>query len=140
MEKYYTPTIDEFHIGFEYECQIGYYSPVTNIYDEGWISVKVESNNPLNWIEAQIKDNLIRVKYLDKEDIESLGFKIVWEEHKPYGDYYKGSLGDTDIWYAKLTNKIPYIVLTTKYYNGNTRANIKNKSELKKILKQTGTI
>lgn len=21
MNKYYTPTIDEFHVGFEYECQ-----------------------------------------------------------------------------------------------------------------------
>ena len=77
--KYYIPNEEEFHLGFECE----YY----NSYSDRWISIILDSSNfTLNDLDGSFdedyvlseeytKSNKFRVKYLDKEDIESLGFK-----------------------------------------------------------------
>lgn len=70
VSKYYTPTIDEFYIGFEYERYI----------DSSWeelifdIDYEDENWNDLFHTNFCIANNTVRVKYLDKTDIESLGF------------------------------------------------------------------
>jgi hypothetical protein len=104
-DKYYTPEISEFHVGFEYEY--------------------------------------VRVKHLDREDIESLGwvqneFKgtIIKNEfvlkNKPYkriGDnikLYHYSGGDIHI-------SCTYSELMTLF-----RGTLKNKSELKRLMVQLG--
>jgi hypothetical protein len=91
--KYYTPTLEEFHIGFEYEFLEWNHTIWTNeifkqdshiaIYDDGEYSCDLES---------YLKANRIRVKYLDKEDIESLGFKNI-------GDKLLEGVLDHYIWY-----------------------------------------
>lgn len=61
--KYYTPSIEEFHIGFEYEW----------LNENGkWVKELTPKEITVNGFEEQSYG--LRVKYLDKEDIESLGF------------------------------------------------------------------
>ena len=67
--KYYIPSIEEFHVGFEYEILTNYTKE-----NEKWEFV----NNPftIERLEIFIENKHVRVKYLDKDDIESLGFKF----------------------------------------------------------------
>jgi hypothetical protein len=78
-DKYYTPTIEEFHVGFEYEEL--WYGGGKSPSGEDWVShvyngesLTEEYSEGQSSIEEEIRDKEIRVKYLDKEDIESLGF------------------------------------------------------------------
>ena len=102
-EKYYTPKIEEFHVGFEYESYEMHYS-MSDEWDEGtpmWIKRTVldinqeqcDVNKPKykatyhvainNSYEPNVEWNKnIRVKYLDYKDIESLGWIDVWAEKK----------------------------------------------------------
>ena len=63
VNKYYVPHIDEFHIGFEYEFK-----------EEGdvWVEKNLKQISDLN-------KERIRVKYLDVDDIVSLGFDLFGE-------------------------------------------------------------
>lgn len=93
--KYYTPSIEEFHVGFEFE-----YNPEP----EGlnfWGEYQIHSTSDFkpvkdgNTIEQDLKKNLFRVKYLSKEDIESLGWKCVEENNYNNDEYfYKFSIGE----------------------------------------------
>jgi hypothetical protein len=74
-DKYYTPGIEEFHVGFEYQfaCEAtiaGVSQP------DFWVESIVESPSGLIDImeRAEVIKDCYRVKYLDKEDIESLGW------------------------------------------------------------------
>lgn len=122
--KYYVPDISEFHVGFEYEwlCTAGN-KWLKKVYKEGI------------FLEESLEN--CRVKYLDKEDIESLGFEEIGQE-----DYYLN--GDLDNWrierlYDKDKN---YFYRIEKEDRGDIEqiffVYIKNKSELKKLLKQLG--
>lgn len=128
MDKYYTPELNEFHIGFEYEYEDINESGSTT----SWYKTIVKENE-CYIIDQHLKysDDLnLRVKYLDKEDIESLGWEL-----------------KTDL-YVKdnLTLQVHKNSITIKYYdnfNNEWRTkveqiNIKNKSELVKLLKQLG--
>jgi len=133
MAKYYTPSIEEFHVGFEYEELIG----VDNE-QEDW---SCKSFNPKNYIdrygeytfdETPLSD-WIRVKYLDKEDIESLGFiyDIDRDDFNYKGDeYIRLGFNESDhslmIWNG-LDWDDQYI-----WFDGF----IKNKFELKTLLQQ----
>lgn len=95
--KYYTPDISEFHVGFEYEVFDSKYEykveklsetklkvlsdPITTT---GWFKEAYEidsflyvedSSDIKSNIPSYIENDKVRVKYLDREDIESLGFK-----------------------------------------------------------------
>ncbi|WP_372938815.1 hypothetical protein, partial [Seonamhaeicola sp.] len=78
--KYYTPTIEEFYVGFEYEtlCENGNVKDDSNwnkfifgVYDnfefdiEGWSDV----------LKEYISHKLIRAKHLDREDIKECNFQ-----------------------------------------------------------------
>ena len=126
MDKYYTPELNEFHIGFEYEYEDINESGSTT----SWYKTIVKENE-CYIIDQHLKysDDLnLRVKYLDKEDVESLGWKL------------KNDLYIKD----DLTLQVHKDSITIKYYdnfNNEWRTkveqiNIKNKSELVKLLKQ----
>lgn len=124
IETHYTPTIDEFHVGFEYEeyCDSGW--------DSGW-EPRVFTIIDYATIENLLyHDEDIRVKYLDREDIKSLG----WIDYDLSNDgRYKDIYED---WVLLTDNTI-----ISLYKNGDARfidGIIKNKSELKKIMKQLG--
>lgn len=140
--KYYTPSLEEFHVGFEYEY-------------ETWTKGKWEKSEIEEYgeggdtghgysisLEDKIEDNKIRVKYLDKEDIENLGFTQITDDcfNLPIKEY-RGRLNqevrvlvrETILIYLALDSNLgdkDNIVLFT--------GTIKNKSELKTLLKWLG--
>ena len=133
MDKYYNPTIEEFHQGFEYEIWESFAYTKENWIKETFQFVDKDGiwlgEDPTNILAMyENKGDEIRVKYLSKEDIESLGFKF-----------------KTDL-YVKddLTLQVHKDSITIKYYDNfnnewRTRVEqivIKNKSELVKLLKQ----
>ena len=64
-KRYYVPELKEFHVGFEFEDW-----DVKE--DENWVKRIVSERG---FIKHPHCEN--RVKYLDREDIESLGFKFI---------------------------------------------------------------
>jgi hypothetical protein len=124
--KYYTPEIEEFHVGFEVtynhfnkriihvikedELNYGDYQGVTDFYE-------IIKNEPL-------------VKYIDKEDIESLGFK----KSMTHNDWY--DYKNERYWLYKENEKDWRWIISDEESEVSFAGSIKNKSELKKLLKQ----
>jgi hypothetical protein len=141
-DKYYTPNIDEFHVGFEFEfngsdCnwnRTGFEKQVIlptkdeyfDLFTLGWVQrIYYKPDDPL--------ENWIRVKYLDKSDIEDLGFNSNLElKQHYYKDKYEIAYREdshyTQVWYDP---KLKGAMLIFDGY-------IKNISELKVLLKQLG--
>lgn len=129
--KYYTPTIEEFYFEFEYEELIGEEwipRPSFNIHDhciadyDGIIEFDLYN---------LIENKKVRVKYLDQEDIESLGFKQDSLYSFRKNDWIiEVNLNELHI--GKDTLDI-YLVSDLRF-----KGTIKNKSELVKLLKQLG--
>jgi hypothetical protein len=149
MEKYYTPDIEEFHIGFEFDIMeyAGKLLP-GSIVNKHWNSVTIDDSYDFNtiWdIFNEKKNNQdLRVKYLDSEDIESLGFR-----KSPSRDFYGteilvytfdfigtddsfGNMKTCELNIDTYTN----IIRVEDYDWPLFMGKIKNKSELKKLLKQ----
>lgn len=151
---YYTPTLEDLHYGFEFEYKSK---------DDNWIKVTLDTwNRPskenhldyfteydllrsLNHQDMACKyEDLtcIRVKYLDREDIESLGlsgFKIteyIENSHLEFtwfkGIELFGLLTFTD----KMISFYEYDYNTREYSDCIFRGTIKNLSELKKLMQQ----
>jgi len=129
--KYYIPSIEEFHVGFEYEIVL----PQWEIQE--FRSTIMGVNEDLYAIEKCLKLNRIRVKYLYKEDIESLGFEETIDDTE----------GNT--WYKKDRIKLCFVEglnfnieicdnYASKLNDTIFKGIVKNKSELKKLLKQLG--
>ena len=134
----YTPSIEEFHIGFEFEAFNNadwYWQEDTS----GWKAIKRDEYNAMMMHTSQILGAIskgwIRVKCLDQEDIESCDFI----ERREEGDcisWYRceGSLQLVENTYG---NRVEIAVcgsMRVPIFNGI----IKNKSELKRTLKQLG--
>lgn len=126
-DKYYTPEIEEFHVGFEYErCDDGY-KWFLDVYPRAAEHIKLE--NFLSYT---------RVKYLDSDDIESLGFKQI-DPHP----FYTLNRSETH-WLAIQTLHDDKCLIGLIDKSKPTDWNplfvgiIKNKSELKRTLKQIG--
>lgn len=66
--KYYIPDINEFHVGFEYEWK--------RIDSDHWDYGIIKEGAQIDDINVFVYD--LRVKYLDRKDIESLGWS--WNE------------------------------------------------------------
>lgn len=161
--KYYTPTIEEFHVGFQYESFERVYR-IDDEWDKGrdqWVKRTVldinksELQNVLvfhvsinNNYEPNVEWNKhIRVKHLNREDIESLG----WEP-TPKGMIGNGHIDPNDTfkmhgWFYSLSfrghnpdlgDNISDRLIITSNNQGMVLFNgfIKNKSELKILLKQ----
>ena len=167
--KYYTPEISEFYAGFEYEykprAREGLMSYVRNnfTYINRW-DKDVFNKKSENFLEAlevydrpynigdiytYIEDKAVRVKYLDKEDIESFGFESPINIEKELYDRciindieYLLLKEDYTISKYKNSKNIQITVFDRVRYNINGgkkhsslfKGVIKNKSELKKIL------
>jgi len=128
--KYYTPSIEEFCIGFEYE------TIYLQDYDN-WVKETLSQEDASYFFDSYIADASpleFRVKYLDKEDVESLGFRN-----------YMNSVNNA----YKLNNIVIRIkgdyILIFRYDEYTIdelvfKGIIKNKSELKILLKQLNII
>tara|TARA_R110000803_G_scaffold78075_2_gene143105 strand:- start:19625 stop:20065 length:441 start_codon:yes stop_codon:yes gene_type:complete len=134
-KKYYTPEIEEFHFGFECEIMSSY----------GWqkgVWPKVLQEETLNNFDKDIvkqtNTSTFRVKCLDREDIESMGFEL------QYPDLASSSFINKGIYEAGACSiglRGDNLVGITIFHHPNASTLvfiIKNKSELKTILKQLG--
>ena len=147
-DKYYTPEISEFYIGFEYEEQdFTYYD--LNIVDDIWNKEIYNLDHFLDvvmdgeWefdLKSNIEEGRIRVKYLNDEDIKSLGFAYISNS-----DMF---IGSTKNYFTYITpiefsyGTVLKIEVSVEKESEKTLVVhsilIKNKSELKKLLKQIG--
>jgi hypothetical protein len=158
-DKYYIPDISEFYFGFEYQTNYDRKGDWrTFIFDSfnEYVDVGMDGELYEYTLQSEIDSGEIRVKYLDREDIENLGFKKM-EKNNWVGwhDYYlKDTLLGSIPYYLYCTLHVPImdnnykiIVHRNDNYNkieeeikkGESEVvyvgNIKNKSELKKLLK-----
>ena len=157
--KYYTPDIEEFRVGFEYEKK---HDDVERYLSKGvvWSIQKYGYDSTrLYKLVCQIQNKDIRVKYLDRADIEELGYKLIKERANPDEKIYPNYIGvfhfsNED--QEKLFTQISMYLYTdgtsdlkvaqyertsntTKQRSGPIFEGIvKNKSELKVLLKQLG--
>lgn len=146
--EYYIPHISEFHVGFEYEIKGSSGFALIDLSKNEEVKINwdrtfkkciwgVKEESPfgdgIGMLKHAIKDETVRVKYLDEEDIESLGFKTIstnwWKQ--------------TDIgrsWQILKCNDTEYNISYGEHEHSKTyfEGNIKNKSELIKLMKQLG--
>lgn len=138
--NYYIPLIEEFAFGLEYEY-LERHTERENFYEPQTIT----KYSSIDLFDSEIKSGLIRVKYLDKEDIES--FQIPLDEwftskHK-YQGVYKVEAQGLQV-NPRITIKAKDFIRdgsgnyveTIKVY----RLNIKNKTEFGKLLKQSNIL
>lgn len=120
--EYYKPNIEEFHIGFEYELFDGI----------KWLEQEY-GKFPFTHPQTFIDNNHCRVRKLSETDFENSGFKFL---KKGWGDdskIYRNNRGfGSEIYYRGLGN------CTITLHGGYVlfHGDLKNKSELNKILKQ----
>ena len=145
-KKYYTPEISEFHVGFEYE----YKSLQDDEWKKGICETGTESREDFTFRDTEKHLDRRRVKHLDRSDIESLGWeynhKMAREEHnyEPI-DCWEISIDTTENkekYYTLFIYKEKLYVEHHEYQNsvgrteeGLFKGTIKNKSELKTLLK-----
>lgn len=150
-KRYYTPTIEEFHAGFEYEAK--------SLKDNTWHplvwGIERDHNNRIKDVLAQmeffINTGQIRVKYLDKEDIEALGWKYVktGDEFSNVALYFKIRTNEgftsPDVYDMRFDPHNPGSLTITSWTDGSWGRNersmsfyAKNKSDLKKLMDFVG--
>jgi hypothetical protein len=136
--KYYTPELGEFHIGFEFEYNNNAKSEKKK--EPRWIKHTVdmfdnqtyESGEYNEYAYEYIGMENCRVKYLDASDIEELG----WTDYEPPFEYnHKWKLGEWEL-NAWFNGEMPSVRI--QEYPIFFQGIIKNKSELKKLMKQLG--
>lgn len=123
MENYYTPELEELHMGLEVEINIGFIN---------WIPYIIDKGSFIDWVaERRNREVWIRIKDLEREDIVDLGF-----EHMGSGWFKKGKY--------RIRKWVEYEVDIYLWAEDEESGNgdiifsgsIKNKGELKQILKQ----
>lgn len=130
--QYYVPEISEFHVGFEYEEYNDWIEQNDN--EPTWNRKTIFTHNAnLTALNVSLQKNEIRVKHLDIQDIESLGWEISKIQRNPKTTCFEKSdtafrfVLEIDIDSVKidayLDFKIPMFI-----------GSVKNKSELKKLM------
>ena len=140
-EIYYTPSIEEFRVGFEFEV----YERISIDHRKGgeWtknICTFGMINQPLN--ASHLERDEVRVKHLDQEDIESFGFKEDKSnstKERYNGEMYGKSFGTYGIVLYDTVKVVIYRYDGSREYVLFT-GTIRNKSELEVILKQIGVV
>ena len=146
-DKYYQPSIEEFHVGFE--CESNYILINNSEKDKSkFIQFTFTRDNLAYMIDAYVEDaypNEFRVKYLDSEDIESLGFYKTAEYGKyiEFNDNIKAfNPSSTKLLYNTDTNLMNIESFTFEEESSLPLFHgiVKNKSELVRLLKQLSII
>lgn len=128
--KYYTPEIEEFHVGFEYEAQdLG-----DDMKNWVWRKQVFEGEETRTYFIEELDKGEMRVKFIDRDDIESLKWSSVGS--KPYHFEIKSSVFTFGLAFSEKDNRV--IIYETVQGSTSVIFNgfIKNKSELKKLMKQ----
>jgi len=110
--QYYTPTIDEFHVGFEYEEL-----------RKDWVKLTYGGFLPKT-IGEYLKEGAIRVKHLDRQDIEECGW--TQRDHDTY---------DIEGYALEFDSEYKTFIYHTGPRHGTVfKGTIRNKSELVKLM------
>ncbi len=155
MSKYYTPEIEEFYVGFEFETKRNVV--LGTLADSGYSYAKKNKPNltmkeyvnmcpyfpevfraDQNANSINKKLSTIRVKYLAREDIESLGWKY-YKTH-PGMEQMEFDKGEFNLTYDPDFRGKQWLRIAMEGDGDVTlfAGTIKNKSELKRLLKQLG--
>lgn len=148
MSKHYVPKIQEFYEGFRFEYQEIEYAQWTHQeYSEG---LEFEGIKVSEWLGRSVDsfDNNIRVRYLDQQDIEELGW--IKDTRRSAGEYmafYIESNGFDNFKYSLTVEgqkiQIFYNAMYFPTMKSESRFNClfhghcKNYNELKTIMEQT---
>lgn len=143
--KYYTPEMEEFHHGFEYEIKLHdskYYPRIL-----GRDPILVPELQQYEGELMKLAHADVRVKFLDREDIE----KILSDRDKTHGEKWKpgrnsalwGEFVMQDATSIIFSARLGKVLIEKTFPDGRGKAvvfngTIKNKSELKRVLKQVG--
>lgn len=136
--KYYIPSIKEFHVGFEFEeyCRKEWRKMVRppDNWGNEWVKLKFDTSHSISRITSKIVKSQVRIKHLSKSDIESLGWDFEGGQMTYNGDrmdFIKGIF--TLHFYPEDNNsRVQIKVNTSQTFDGH----IRNISELKVLLKQ----
>jgi hypothetical protein len=135
-DKYYTPKIEELHVGFEIQLQ--------NIENAQWGTYEIVSGDNISELYTENIDWL-RVKFLDREDIESLGWKYTGKSIDVWfvmeGDFNMGSWTSykVTLQYGLQDHRVRVNMYDTGVEGPNSFLGVvKNKSELKKLMEMIG--
>lgn len=127
-DKYYTPSLEEFHVGFEFEF--------FDMDDDDWTPVVIKTQSDLcHW--TAFDDIGKRIKHLDREDIESFGYKFL---KKGWGEESVIFRSDRTVGYEIYFRGLGSVHITLASGGVLFEGIAKNKSELKRILQQIGAI
>jgi hypothetical protein len=141
--KYYTPSIEEFHVGFEFEWK-------DLLENDGWESERISMfDGPMIShgsgfcpFEYALDQKSIRVKYLDVEDIQSLGWKFIgksidiWFELEGTFDMFTWTAYRAIMHYGLHDRRMFIHVIDCADEYDLYKGEVKNKSELEKLMKQ----
>ena len=149
---YYTPTIEEFHVGFEYEILENW---DTYIESSWWPQVYGRNgSNPerLGFVSESTLGNT-RVKFLDEQDIKELGWLLQGETPSPFTGRLLKTFKITKVvgfntgsdYYLETTDSSKIRITLFEYSSygggkGEVEVLVKNKSELKKLMSQLGIV
>jgi hypothetical protein len=140
MSKYYTPEIEEFHVGFE--CEV--------VQEAKWVKVEVIDSN-MGYFERRLNEGeSARVKYLDREDVEdilssnNINYKI-GRQGLPMSGYngwteYEITLDGDFKYFRMIYADEARNLLIESNFNMVFNGRVKNKSELGRVLKMVGVI
>jgi hypothetical protein len=140
MSKYYTPEIEEFHVGFEFEALFTDNKKEPNL---RWVKMNepFQFKRLYEWL--GLPEPGLRVKYLDRKDIESLGFVYDKTSKESQWKFRKNNIM---LYYRPISlqlgtftidhMKSDFIMEYSKDNKMISLLTIKNKSELKRLLKQ----
>jgi len=148
--KYYVPDLEEFHVGFEFEIVpskglmiVDYGKPEEKsqtvwatefekmIYGDSRYDINIMGTG-LPEINAGIKGKKVRARYLNREDIKAEGFRFISEDSFEKDNYtLKFNPNEYGRWVKIKDHEVEY-----DHFSGN----IRNRSELKRVLNQIGAI
>lgn len=133
---YYTPTIEEFHVGFEYEYMNGDMWEESEMRIQDYKSDGPDYERSDSWFEEEILGGIrtVRVKYLDQSDIESLGW--IHKQYVPNRNICLNFELPNDWFLNYWFGEIPYVEVSRDGYDTSFALNVKNKSELIKLIQQ----
>lgn len=131
--KYYTPTIEQFYVGFEYQEQ--------DIAPVEWVESKFTQYHQLEDIAKYIEKKEVRVKYLDYQDVISEGWEQTSKMTQPQfftKDKYRLVLYNEN--FIRIFNSQSNVKMCLNKDNEEQLfcGTIRNKSELRMVMKLIG--
>lgn len=156
--KYYTPEIEEFCEGFQYEKRVNAIGEKVEAYfavdgkivkvpdyvctEEDWAGKEFSlSNSKEQDIEKLLEEGRLRVEYLDRKDIESLGFKFsgkaidMWFVKEGSFEIGGWTFYQINLQYDLDDKRLCIYVVDSDETYPLFKGTVKNKFELKRVLK-----